>query len=335
MYKASYGEEYTIEDAKELNITCGEHGITMTGVISDIDFSWHMYIHDFMYKVWMELTSVNNLNVKRVDAMIVEVQAEENYRVVHNGGLFAVNCDLSEITEEINAGSGCAYLSGIYSSEPNATGVSLITYVPMKFRSDYHITNSDVRVKTVFSTDVPSSYESKSVKSESTCVFCNMPLTTAVDEFWKYCYKPSGYEFEKPIGWSSWDYYYTSVTMEDMIENMDEIENDEILCDRIEYIAVDDGWEHREGDWYACYRFPDGIENLAKEVKARGYKPGIWTAPNNLQVLCGTVQRNNSFLIRDEIGDPIKIGDMYILDPTHPDGIEFLRELYTRLRGYG
>ena len=45
--------------------------------------------------------------------------------------------------------------------------------------------------------------------------------------------------------------------------------------------------------------------------------------------------RRNDFLIRNKLGDPQMDEEFYILDPTHPDGEKFIREIYTYLKEKG
>ncbi len=334
--KLRSGEEYRIQNATELNITCGEHGVTMTGVLGEIDFSWHMYMIGSMYKVWMELTAENEISAERIDSFILDSQVYQSDRVAVNDSILADIYNVSDMPEEKQSIFCAGFLTGIYSPENSGTGITLITAIPMKFSSDYILTKSDDRIKTVFSTYIPDSYKSCSVISEKTCVFNYMSMNSAIEAFWQNVHgKNNEYKFEKPIGWSSWDYYYSSVTLDDMIENMEQILSDDVLKERIEYIAVDDGWEHREGDWYPNYRFPGGTKKLADEIIKRGFKPGIWIVPTNMHDRCGTVQRHNSFIIRNDIGDPISINNMYIVDPTHPDGEAHIRKIFTALKEEG
>ena len=140
-----------------------------------------------------------------------------------------------------------------------------------------------------------------------------------------------------PVGWNSWDYYFRTVTYNDMVENMASILQDPILAQKIKYIVVDDGWCHTWGEWQANYKFPGGMENLAREIISRGFIPGIWTAPIQVEGLSLPAMRNAEILIKDEFGDPqdSDVGGHYMVDPTHPGGREFIREIFTRLHGNG
>ena len=133
----------------------------------------------------------------------------------------------------------------------------------------------------------------------------------------------------------TWDYYFTSADENDVKENVEVILSDERLRKKVKYIALDDGWQQREGDWREGIRFPSGLKNLVSYVRERGFEAGIWIAPTRLHYLSGTVMRNYDFLIRNAIGDPIIDVDMYVLDPTHPSGEAFLRKTFTYLASCG
>jgi len=142
-------------------------------------------------------------------------------------------------------------------------------------------------------------------------------------------------ELPSPIGWSTWDYYFTSADENDVRENVDAIVADERLRKRVRYIALDDGWQQREGDWREGIRYPSGLGSLVSYIRERGLEAGIWIAPTRLHYLSGTVMRRNAFLVRNAIGDPIMDVDMYVLDPTHPDGEKYLRETFSYLASCG
>jgi hypothetical protein len=46
-------------------------------------------------------------------------------------------------------------------------------------------------------------------------------------------------------------------------------------------VQLDDGYQQHIGDWASpCpEKFPDGLAELAAEVRALGFTPGIWLAP--------------------------------------------------------
>lgn len=137
------------------------------------------------------------------------------------------------------------------------------------------------------------------------------------------------------IGWNSWDYYFFSVSLDDLIENMEEIRMDPVLSRRIKYIVIDEGWEHRQGEWEPNHRFPGGLERAAKEITDRGFIPGIWTSCTLIDMWSHAGLRRPELFVKNENGDPQAYGGSYLLDPTAPAGERFLRELFTKLRKAG
>ena len=181
-------------------------------------------------------------------------------------------------------------------------------------------------------TNIPYTYEGV-IESESWTVYSNISTVDALKENVKEI--PLTDDFSKPIGWSTWDYYATSATEDDVKENVDFIANNPCLKDKVKYIAIDDGWEQREGDWVSGMRYPSGLKSTVDYIKSKGFEAGIWISPTRLHMQSATVCRRHDFLIRKEHGDPIMDFDMYILDPTHPDGESFLRDTFKYLKDAG
>lgn len=204
--------------------------------------------------------------------------------------------------------------------------------IPAKFYSRVEYKQRKNGVFLSVNTIIPYSYEGKTESEEWFITIDKSPT-----EAWEWTAKryDSGRTFETPIGWSTWDYYFTSATEDDVKENVDFIASDEVLRKKVRYIALDDGWQQREGDWRSGSRYPSGLKSLVQYINAKGFEAGIWIAPTRLHFLCGTVMRRNDFLVRDENGDPIMDEDMYVLDPTHPDGEKFLRETFAYLNDCG
>ncbi len=210
--------------------------------------------------------------------------------------------------------------------------VTLTAKLPTKFYSRVEYEQREKGVLLNVNTIIPYSYEGR-IESEEWFVTVDQPPTEA----WEWTAKRYAADrtFETPIGWSTWDYYFTSATEDDVKENVDFIAADEILSKKVRYIALDDGWQQREGDWRSGARYPSGLKSLVQYINEKGFEAGIWLAPTRLHFLCGTVMRRNDFLVRDENGDPIMDEDMYVLDPTHPDGEKFLRETFAYLNDCG
>ncbi len=216
----------------------------------------------------------------------------------------------------------------LFDDKENA--LAFLPKIPFKFvnRVDYKIENGKTQVS--FVTEFPHSYDDNYATERVFVKYSNnlSPFNDVLSD-----YKENRQDLIK--GWSSWDYYFTSVSEADVKENVDCIKADECLSKHIKYIAIDDGWQQREGDWRAGSRFPSGLKATVDYINKNGFVAGVWTAPIRLHNLCGTVMRRNAFLVRNDIGDPISVEGMYILDPTHPDGEKFIIETFTYLKESG
>ena len=168
--------------------------------------------------------------------------------------------------------------------------VTFTAKVPAKFysRIDYEQRKNGVLLNV--NTIIPYSFEGK-IESEEWFVTVNQLPTDA----WEWTAKRYATDrtFETPIGWSTWDYYFTSATEDDVKENVDFIAADDVLSKKIRYIALDDGWQQREGDWKSGIRYPSGLKSLVQYINSKGFEAGIWIAPTRLHFLCGTVMRRN------------------------------------------
>jgi len=204
--------------------------------------------------------------------------------------------------------------------------------LPCKFFSEIKLTKNVKTFSVMLETVVPYSFEGDIV-CQKWNIAIGMPTSDAIihtaDEYSGKC------DFEKTIGWSTWDYYFTAADENDVKENVDFIAADPVLSEKVKYIALDDGWQQREGDWQSGCRYPGGLKALVKYINDKGFEAGVWVAPTRLHNLCGNVMRRHSFLARNKYGDPLKVEDMYILDPTHPDGEQFLREIFMYLADCG
>lgn len=140
-------------------------------------------------------------------------------------------------------------------------------------------------------------------------------------------------------GWNSFDYYLNTETLPDIVENAEAIRSVPALRDGIKWICVDSGWEYRWGEYVAVeHRFPGGLPNLVKQMRRRGFQTGIWTAPLMVERWSTRTTRwDPDVLVKDEAGNYQAVfnDNCFIVDPTHPAGERYLRELYRSLRRAG
>lgn len=78
-------------------------------------------------------------------------------------------------------------------------------------------------------------------------------------------------------GWTSWYNYYTNITQEIIIENLNAFKSRDIPID---IFQIDDGYEAAVGDWLCINKkFPKGMKYLSDEIKKCGYTSGLWLSP--------------------------------------------------------
>lgn len=219
-----------------------------------------------------------------------------------------------------------------YEQENANDGLLFSAKMDAKFYSNLSYLQKNTGIEISINTYIPKSYDGL-IESQTWSIRYGDDIYSLLEK--EMNVYPKSDQFEKPMGWSTWDYYFTDANEDDVKANVDFIYNDPTLKEKIEYIALDDGWQQREGDWRSGIRYPSGLNSLCKYIKEKGFKAGIWIAPTRLHFLCGTVMRRNDFLVRNDLGDPIMDEDMYVLDPTHPDGEKFLRETFTYIRECG
>ena len=143
-----------------------------------------------------------------------------------------------------------------------------------------------------------------------------------------------------PTGWNTWNTYFTDITPEDVLETATLLQ-ETLPGLRLNNIQIDDGWQVAWGDWVENEKFADGIDKLADDLRARGFKPGIWWAPFLADIDSETVTNHPEWLLLDEVGEPVFYGSStlgyryYVLDISHPDVREFVLTTLDRLLDAG
>lgn len=145
-----------------------------------------------------------------------------------------------------------------------------------------------------------------------------------------------------PSGWCSWYYYYQEINQSEIKKNAKWIA-DHLKDFGATYIQIDDGWQgkgHGGGDnrdWTTVdRRFPEGMPALASYIKGLGLKAGLWLAPHGQSN--ATVVKNNPgvFLMTKADTSASKTWEgEYLVDPSTPAGINYLKSLFTTLTKWG
>jgi len=142
-----------------------------------------------------------------------------------------------------------------------------------------------------------------------------------------------------PIGWCSWYFYYPNITEEEVLKNLEFLAQ-HLKPFGLEYVQIDDGWQgpgpHHVwcGDWEANEKFPHGMKWLADQIHKRGLKAGLWLAPFVISRNSVVHREHPEWLLRDRGGEILRMGNSrgeFILDPTHPEAAQWLRELFQRI----
>jgi hypothetical protein len=265
----------------------------------------------------------------RITTVSMTLPWRETDRVLTQGPAFAEGIwPLEKLPDSLEFRDFFAF----FHTEDPKDGLTLLPKLPARFRSGILLEREAGILKVRGYTEIPLSF-----RGDICCQTWRLyPDRDPVDALQNAAADFGTSEpMEPSVGWSTWDYYFTSATETDVKENTDFIAADPILREKVRYIALDDGWQQREGDWREGIRYPGGLKNLVSYIREKGFEAGIWIAPTRLHNLCGTVMRRHDFLVRDEYGDPVMDEDMFVLDPTHPDGEAFLRETFSYLGSCG
>ncbi|MEN4011856.1 MAG: alpha-galactosidase [Bellilinea sp.] len=131
-----------------------------------------------------------------------------------------------------------------------------------------------------------------------------------------------------PSGWCSWYHFYTGVTAQNVIENLDVVALNRAQLP-LELIQIDDGFESQVGDWFAFKStFPEGVAPLADKIAAAGLTPGLWLAPFIVHPKSQLEQQHPQWLLRNQRGRAVNAGFVWntfthALDLTIPDALDY------------
>ncbi len=131
---------------------------------------------------------------------------------------------------------------------------------------------------------------------------------------------------EKIFGYTSWYNYYQNINEDIILRDLD------ALDDRFNVFQIDDGYETYVGDWLDIdpMKFPHGLEEVVKKIKAKGYKPGIWLAPFAVEEKSKTFKDHQNWLVKDSKGKPLKAGGnwsgFYSLDIYNEEARDYIKK---------
>ncbi len=302
----------------------------------DVTIAWEFVPRDGGFCVKLRATAASPLWCDAMQSLIITYEPGgdlSSWRVPTLG----MDIDHNGVPTVAEAGGEAVrgrFARGIF-RDSRTPGLFVGTIIPQKCIQVYRVSAAGDRARVTCTTEFPEGLAGQmQLISERTWVCATRTAAQAYATHAAFV-PPISPTPRPPVGWNSWDYYFSALWLEDIVENMEAIRADPALAEQVRHIVVDMGWEHVWGEWYPNYRFPGGLERLAGEITARGFTPGIWTSPLIVGTLTTTALRRQEILVKDEYGDPQGWGGQYVVDPTHPGGQEYLREVYTRLHAAG
>lgn len=135
-----------------------------------------------------------------------------------------------------------------------------------------------------------------------------------------------------PAVFCTWYYYGLTVTYQDVISNLREIEKRKLPFD---VYQVDEGWEITLGEWSPNKKFPKSMKTVADEIRAAGLTAGIWTSPFIAHATASVWKEHPEWMLRDKNGNaydfPMNDTVYKVFDITNPATWEYFTRLYHRL----
>ncbi len=103
----------------------------------------------------------------------------------------------------------------------------------------------------------------------------------------------------------------------------------------LNYFLIDQGWTKFTGDWLEKNdQFPLGMRALGEEIRAAGFRPGLWLAPLVCAPGAELCKKHPDWLLRDKRGRIVKTGSgslpeeyFFILNITLPEVRVYLKDL--------
>lgn len=131
-----------------------------------------------------------------------------------------------------------------------------------------------------------------------------------------------------PVGFCTWYYYLNNISQEIVYENLAFFQEHRAELP-IRYFQIDDGWHTGWGDWEPNERFPKGMKQIADDIKAAGFLPGIWVAPFGADKNSRVRREHPDWFVK--CWDSDDIWQEESLDMTHPEVQQYIKALFHRL----
>ena len=152
---------------------------------------------------------------------------------------------------------------------------------------------------------------------------------------WRERHAPS----DRPtqIGWNSWDHRAGAVTRASIDENLAAARR--LFGDALKVFCIDEGYEVQWGTWAANAKFPEGLADYCRHVRANGGIPGVWTAPLLVNTYNPLYFEHPDWFAGRADGqvqiDSFAYGPMAYLDVTRNDVLDHIRGVFRSLKEAG
>ncbi|MDR2849220.1 MAG: alpha-galactosidase [Verrucomicrobiota bacterium] len=140
-----------------------------------------------------------------------------------------------------------------------------------------------------------------------------------------------------PTGWMSWNTYFDTATADDNLAEA-RFAQKHLQPFGLTFWHIESWQDNSDTQPVRTFdnlsltpsprKFPDGMKKLADDIRALGFRPGLWTAP------FGTGSTNfylahKSWFLHDPAGKPMGTWNgLFTIDPSQPEVIDHLREIH-------
>jgi len=146
-------------------------------------------------------------------------------------------------------------------------------------------------------------------------------------------------------GWCSWYHFFHEVNEDDLLRNLEALASARQDVP-VDVVQIDDGFQRATGDWLETNeKFPRGLEPVAREIRAAGFLPGLWTAPFVAVPRSHVFEQHPDWMLRDGEGGPFRgllhpewnpvDAAVHVLDLTREDVIAHVESTFHALHQMG
>lgn len=144
-------------------------------------------------------------------------------------------------------------------------------------------------------------------------------------------------------GWCSWYQFFHDVSEADLLRNLEALSKQRARIP-VHVVQLDDGYQRAVGDWLETNeKFQRGIAPVAAEIRAAGFRPGIWTAPFCVAPESRLFGGRPEWLLQTGEGPHrgllhpawSKQASIYVLDTSREDVCDHLMRVFAALVGMG